>query len=316
MVQIDPIVAFDLVAVLVNRLVYVGYLPSNDAGGDAGAQSELVVIDTTDPSNPALYDRVTLPAGAPPIGLIGSRSCYTCHDNGACGCNGGTVDLVLSTPCATEAGADGLGDAGVCSLPYPPQCLSLQPFTIPASGPIGSNNTAMPAGAYRGQATFGSFLTGGPVDIIGETLCTPNFSLNGFNPINITPVGTTILQQTNELFFKPLAFAECLGQALLVGTNQDLNVYSIPLLGDGGGELARVTLTHSGQGIYFEPFTSTVLAPFSQGEGYQLTALTLGGTQSNPTLTQRSNWNPPADVRPEVVATRVPLPITCGDAGL
>ena len=63
--------------------------------------------------------------------------------------------------------------------------------------------------------------------------------------------------------------------------------------------------THSGQGVYFEPYTSTVLSPFTQGDGYVLDAFTLAGTADKPTLTQRRrDGTPPADVRPEVLAIR------------
>ena len=76
--------------------------------------------------------------------------------------------------------------------------------------------------------------------------------------------------------------------------------------------MARSATTHSGQSVYFEPYTSTVLSPFTQGDGYVLTAFTLGGSMSSPTLTPRqSGWTPPADVRPEVLAVRAPIPVKC-----
>ena len=61
-------------------------------------------------------------------------------------------------------------------------------------------------------------------------------------------------------------------------------------------------------------FTSTVLAPFSQGEGFELTAISLtAATKDAPKLTLRpaSTWKPPAGLRPEIVATRTPVPAVC-----
>ena len=135
--------------------------------------------------------------------------------------------------------------------------------------------------------------------------------INTYTPQNEMQFGAPIPFQTGDGFFQPFAFAECQHQALLIATNEDLAVYSIPLT-SASGMTARATTTHSGQSVYFEPYTSTVLAPFTQGDGFELTAFTLAGSSATPTLTPRqTGWSPPADVRPEVIAVRAPLPIKC-----
>jgi hypothetical protein len=155
------------------------------------------------------------------------------------------------------------------------------------------------------------------VDVIGWALPGSNpgapgaTAINTYSPLNEVAVGSPIPIQTSDGFFQPFAFAECQQQALLTATNEDLSVYAIPL-GSASGTIARATTTHSGQSVYFEPYTSTVLAPFTQGDGFVLTAFTLGGTMSNPTLKPRqTGWTPPDDVRPEVVAVRAPVPVRC-----
>ncbi len=280
---VPPLVAFTLVTVLRNRLVYVAYDVSD---GQVG--TELVTVDTTDPSNPVVYD--TQPLDQQPFGLIGTR--------GASG-SGGVVNLLQSSAC---------GDGG--------QCFSIQHVTIPPATSDKPNVTPMsgwaPLGPYVGSPAYGSFLTG-PQDVIGWSTHLPNASISSYSPqVPGQSLGSPIPFSSNDGYFKPFAFAECLGQALLMGTNQDLAVYAIPLTTTG--TVARGTLGTSGQGVYYEPFTSTVLAPFSQGDGFTLTAFTLGGTKAAPTLTPRQapGWAPPPDLRPELVATRTHVPTpTC-----
>src|SRR5579872_1856405 len=98
--KVPPLVAFTLVTVLRERLTYVAYA----TGQDGALGSQIVTIDTTDPTNPSVYD--SQPLDQQPIGLIGTRS-----TTGA----GGVVNLLLSTPC----------DGG--------SCLSLEHFTVPPS---------------------------------------------------------------------------------------------------------------------------------------------------------------------------------------
>jgi hypothetical protein len=253
-----------------------------------GGLGRLVTVDTTDPRNLGLLAATPLPQQ--PFGLIATRS-----QTG----NGGDVNLLLSQACP---GAD----AG--------QCLAVQHAAVP--------NDVMPAtltfqvslGPFFGKPAFGSYLAGGPEDVIlwsspgGDPSAPGPTSLNTYSPQNETPIGAPISFVSHDGFFQPLAFAECQQGALLTATNEDLAVYAIPL---GGPMAARAALAHSGQSVSFEPYTKTVLAPFTQGDGYEFTAFTLGGTAANPTLAPRQNWSPPADVRPLVLGIREPVPVQC-----
>jgi hypothetical protein len=299
-VQIPPPV-FGLAAAITNRLVYVGY----DAATDAGSGTSFVTIDTSTPSAPNIYGLTGLPVT--PFGLLATRS-----QTG----NGGPVNMLLAQPCPSDAGGptvDG-GDAG--GGIGGGECMTIQHVTVPTDPDPATLEFEAALGPFFGRPAFGSYLTGA-VDVIGWSLPGGNpgspgtTAIHTYSPQNFATVGTPISIQTSDGFFQPFAFAECQQQAILTATNEDLAVYAIPLA-SASATLARAATTHSGQSVYFEPYTSTVLSPFTQGDGFVLNAFTLGGTPSNPTLTQRqTGWTPPADVRPEVLAIRAPVPVKC-----
>jgi hypothetical protein len=297
-----PPPVFGLAAVITNRLVYVGY----DTQVASQSGTSFITIDTTDPAAPNIYGAT--PLDVQPQGLIATRS-----QTG----NGGPVNMLVSLPCPNDGGAPAdAGDGGGGGIGGG-LCLAIQHVTVPTDPDPATLTFVSQLGPFFGRPAFGSYLSGGPEDVIAWSLPGGNpsspgpTSISTFSPQNEAPVGSPIPFQTSDGFFQPFAFAECQQQALLIATNEDLAVYAIPLA-SASGATARAATTHSGQSIYFEPYTSTVLAPFTQGDGYVLSAFTLGGTPANPTLTPRqSGWAPPADVRPEVIAVRAPLPVVC-----
>ncbi len=282
------------VAVLRERLVYVAYREELDGGFGTA----LAVIDTSSPSQPAVLGALT-PLARDPIGLIGTRSSTPSSA-------GGSITLLHAGASGQleDGGACGGGDAGT-------SCLEVQHVVVAAEAPP-SVGPATALGSFTGNPAFGSYLgKGTPIDYIGFTPAPPNGTLQGYQPSNGLPTGSPIPFSINDAYLKPIAFADCLGQALLIGTNTETAVNAIPVAAAGTGD--RGVMQHSGQSVHFEPFTSTVLAPFTQGNGYELTAFVLEGTAAAPKLTLRQapEWTPPADLRPEIVATRTPLPITC-----
>ena len=123
----------------------------------------------------------------------------------------------------------------------------------------------------------------------------------------------------NDGNIHPPAFSECLNSAFVIGTNTDTNSWFVSLAGAAapGGDAAPPTLMatdqpmgHSGQAVYFEPFTRTVLLPFSQGDNFKLTAFRFNGA-AYASITNTPLWAPPADLRPNFVATRTPVPFPC-----
>lgn len=297
--QIPPPI-FGLAAPLTNRFVYIGF----DTQPDAQSGATFITIDTTDPTQPNIYAVTPLPAQ--PEGLMATRS-----QTG----NGGSVNMLVAAPCPGDGGSS--GDAGSGGGIGGGECLAVQHATVPTTADPATLTFMTQLGPFFGRPAFGSYLTGGPEDVIawsepGGNPSSPGPTfINTYSPQNEQAVGSPIPFQTGDGFFQPFAFAECLQQALLIATNEDLAVYSIPLA-SASGMTARGATTHSGQSVYFEPYTSTVLAPFTQGDGFELTAFTLGGSSMTPTLTPRqSGWAPPADVRPEVIAVRAPVPVKC-----
>lgn len=309
--QVPPPV-FGLSSALTNRLVYVGF----DSQVDSSSGTSFVTIDTSDPAAPNIYASTGLPVQ--PQGIIGTRSRTG---------NGGPVNMLESVPCPDDGGTGGSdagdgGDAGSGGIGGG-YCLEIQHVTVPTNPDPATLTFTVQLGPFFGRPAYGSYLGlppgDSPSDFIAWSLPVAGnpgspgpTSINGYSPANEAVLGSPISFQTSDGFFQPFAFAECLQQAILTATNEDLAVYAIPL-SSASGTLARAATTHSGQSVYFEPYTSTVLSPFTQGDGYVLDAFYLAGTSSAPTLTQRttSDWNPPADVRPEVLAIRKPLPLMC-----
>jgi hypothetical protein len=187
--------------------------------------------------------------------------------------------------------------------------------TIPSTDPP-NVGTATSLGPFFGTVGFGAFQSGGTDVISTAQQGGTTVTLTQYTPQSGAPVATPpLLVGTNDQFTKPLAFAECLKQALVVGTNQDLSVIARPMTTSPGvtnSGQTSVQTGHSGQGVYFEPYTSTVIAPFSQGTGYEISAFSLTGTKDAPALAKRiSDWAPPADLRPEIIATRTPIAFKC-----
>jgi hypothetical protein len=279
--KVPPTVSFATTAVLRERLSYVAYR----VGTDGAVGFDFITLDTSKPASVAIIDTHAL--DKPPIGAIGTRS-----STGV----GGVINLLH----------DGVCDAATC--------LDVLHVTVPSSAPPTFTATETVA-TFVGSPGYGSYLAGGPSDVFvtrgstGITTATiAMFSPQSFPPQQIAPSTTFGILGP---YIKPLAFAECQQQALIVETNQDLALYSIPLV--PSGTLSRISTQHSGQGVYFEPFTSTVITPFSQGTNFALTAFKLEGTTTAPKLVPRVTpaWSPPPELRPNVVATRVPLPIVC-----
>jgi hypothetical protein len=275
--KIPPVVSFTHIGVLRERLVYLAYRV--ELNGDTG--TDLVTINTSTPSNVLVIDTKSL--DKLPLGLIATRSQSSTP---------GSVNLLKAVSC--EGGG---------------QCLETVHVTVSAEGATIGATTAL--GRFSGSPAYGSFISSS-VDLIAwKTIGAEPFAkLKSFNPLTLQEIGVGIEVGANEPFLKPLATAECLGQALITGTNTELTINSVPLTTTGQSD--RLSTGHSGQGVYFEPFTSTALAPFSQGDGFVLTAMKLTGTKDAPKLALRqADWSPPADLRPEIVAIRQPLPIVC-----
>jgi hypothetical protein len=279
------------------RLSYIAYGNGTIDGGvpaDGGSPYSLVTLDTDDATAVTVEsDPVPLMSGYG--ALIGIPS----DVNAA----GGYLGLGGTTKT----------DAGTVS--------QLTPVVIPG---MGSPSVLPP---IVGTVAAGSLVGYGTVTVNGAThalvITRPNGSapatLSVFDPEQTDPTMALIGAGTFPFAdgnVKPPAFSTCAQMAFVVGTNSDLSVHAVSI-GGIGQAVAGVYPTlpagmaatgHSGQGVYFEPYTNTVLAPFSQGDNFALTAFTLGGDAGAPALIQRlpPRWVPPPDLRPNFVATKTP----------
>jgi hypothetical protein len=310
---IAPGVSFATTTVINERISYIAYGDGQIDGGvpdDGGAATSLVTLDTTDPKAvTVLGDPIPLTGayGA----LIGARSDF----NAA----GGFLALGSIGKPSPEAGT----------------VTELTTYLVPGSGPPAPETTVfgVPSGtaASFGTASTGSITQDLALTRVTGVLCGPApqkacATLAVFDPTASDP--TTAFLGAGVFPFadgtpKPPAFSPCAQMAFVVGTNSDLAVHAVYIQpigpGDGTGAgfpllpSAQAATGHSGQGVYFEPYTNTVITPFSQGDNFALTAFTLTGTQMAPQLVQRQPpmWVPPPDLRPNFVATKSPFPFVC-----
>lgn len=289
---VPTIAVANLVTTLTGRLAYVAY-PSLDAGSG----NELVVLDTSTPANtsadPTDPGVSVTPIAFLPTALIGTRSTLT-------GSVGGNVTLVQNTSTAVPG-----------NLQFVIEKINANSVTAGASGVVGPSPTThsiMGAGAYLAPG-------GSASDLFALPGADGGVNVLQYDPSNGTPIagtGVAFAGTTSDRF--GLAIAQC-AQTVFVSQVTATTLFAIPLA--SGGMPKPFDVTHTVSNMLFEPFTNTAIASFNGGDGYELLALTLGGTSTVPTLTSRSPlaavnpWAPPGDLRPTTIAVRQPIPFGC-----
>jgi hypothetical protein len=290
---VPTIAVANLITPLTGRLAYVAYPQI-----DAGSGYELVVLDTSTPANTSadLTDpgvSVT-PIALLPTALIGTRSTLT-------GNVGGNITLVQNT----STGVPG-------NLQFVVAKINANSVTIGSSaavvGPAPTTHSIMGAGSY--------FAPGGSAS---DLFALPGAD-GGVNLLQYDPSSGTQIADTDVAFAGTtsdrfgLAVSQC-AQTVFVSQVTATTLFAIPLA--SGGTPKPFDVTHTVSNMLFEPFTNTAIASFNGGDGYEILALTLGGTPTVPTLTSRSPlaavnpWAPPADLRPTTIAVRQPIPFAC-----
>jgi hypothetical protein len=281
-------VSNDLIGVLREMLVYVAYLPL-DGGGTA---YQLVAIDTANPDAPAVTGSQG-PLALPPIGLMTARS------NSAVG---GSVNLVAidTSQCDGDAGA-----TDPCNVVL--SHASVSPTTISPGGSPVTIGTAQRTAATPG---VGVQLTGPEHIVALPPTADAGAQVKRLNPANGSPLGAPLPFQATEKVLRAIAVSECFNTAFIVSLPAAQQVYAVPL---NGGTTTTGVMSHAGQRVLFEPFTNSVVSPFKAGGGnFTFTAFTVSGTASAPVLTKRTTgWEPPADLQPNVVVARQPIPFVC-----
>jgi hypothetical protein len=251
--------------------------------------TELVVIDSTDPAALQVQTKVTLASAA--NGLVGS------FGNNL----GGIVNIVrTSTGCLAGSKCD----------------VTLARVQIKATGNL-LEDAAVVVGEIPnpgGRAAWGANTVDG-----NDVMITPNAvgtqaTLLQLNPGTHAPLaGTTRSFAFNSIQPRGFAYDSCSGLAFtaeLVAKSGNTTVYAVP---DGVGTVGVVQPPQATQGVFFEPYTRTLLTPFSSGNNYDMLAYAVTGTSVAPKLTKRAGglWAPPGDINPNLVAVAMPYPAEC-----
>jgi len=275
---------YESIGVVNQRLGYVAYVDP-----EAGTGLQFVTINTASPSSISVIN--TLAIDINPVGVVATRS-----STGA----GGVISLVRTGVC----------DGSACPI-------ELVPVRFPnGSTPIMDPPVQVSTTSKFAPASFAA-MTAAERDLIitprsSSDAAAPTFA-STFDPQTHSQIGTTTTFFINDSAMRRAAISDCTNTAFVIGTNGDLFVHAVPIFEDGGGTATSAPTGHSGQSIYFEPTSKTVLVPFGQGSGHDFTAFRLGGTPDAPTLTKRlsPDWSPPNDLRPVLFGIRQPLPVTC-----
>jgi hypothetical protein len=318
-VQIPPGVSFLTTAVLGNAVTYLAYGSSAPDGsmtvaaGGSGPVSGSATGAALAPDIPTAYGLVTIDTND----LTAMTACVL-----PLPASNGVPNAVIGT--LNTANPRG-GYASLANYPVTPpgQPGQLTPVLVPQDcdstmrPPAAGPSITLPAG--------NNGFTVAPSGTTGQVLV----ASKGFGPGPATLAIFDPASQANEALgtftsnytdgnIKPPAFSECLKDTFVTGTNAGTSVWVIPFgpndfAPDGGAASLTATsqpIGHSGQGVYFEPFTNTILLPFSQGQNFQLTAFRFNGgsfTQINGTPL----WQPPPDLRPDFIGIRAPVPFPC-----
>jgi hypothetical protein len=290
--NVPPMPSADMIAPLKNRLAYVGYNTL-----DAGA-GELIVLDTSTPSMTSASPTDTAVSATPlsfaPGGMFGTRPSTT-------GSQGGSVALLQNT--STGAAGD---------FQFITARVGASSVSLVAPVVLG------PSAAQYQTAGGGSFLSGGPANVFAL----PNLGDAGGGTITEYDPTTGASLLASPIAFaadsdrlQPVAISEC-SQMAFVAELTGSKLFAVPL--SAGGTPTLRDVTHTVSNVRFEPFTNTVVTTFNAFTGWEIGALSLGGTATAPTLSPRTAiqmnkpWAPPGDLRPTNIAVRQPIPYDCG----
>jgi hypothetical protein len=250
----------------------------------------LQVIDATDPAQLFKHTTVSLAPGA--NGMIGS------FGNNP----GGTVNIVrTNSGCIMDV---------TCNL-------TLAKVQVKATGmlteeaPTGVATVPNP----NGKGALGANRADGR-----DVVVTPNSdgtvgTLIQLNPSTHAPlVGEERTFPINARQLGGFAYDACTGVAFtseLVAKSGDTTIYALPP--PGGGTVGSVQPAQFALGVFFEPYTRTLIAPFSSGNNHDILAYSLSGMPSSPKLNKRTaaQWSPPVDLDPKLVAVASPHPAEC-----
>lgn len=315
--QIPTAVSFSTTAVLTRSLVYLAY------DGTDATSFKLVALDTSNPWAITKSAEAAVSTGdGPPIALVGARQS-----------SGAQFVVLCEAPGALPAGATAANPAersefltayqllqnGTFSMQAPPTPVQIQVGS--GRGLVGFASVS-PRNASGAPMVLVVAAQQPPADASADGPVDPDAaSLGLFDPANNIP-GQTGVFFFNDLDVQPPAISRCDDYAFVSGINVGTGIAPVSLdaLVTGGTDLSPLLqrTARSGQGLYFEPYTHTLLAPFVVGNNVDFGAyrFSLAPDGTNPQLDKRTaiDWNPNPNLRPNFVATKSPISY-CPDAG-
>ncbi|HKY39874.1 MAG TPA: hypothetical protein VJN18_28255 [Polyangiaceae bacterium] len=283
--------------VLNDRLAYLSH------GLVSGMLTDTVtILDTSSRMDVAQID-FTATLNGRVLGIVGSR-----------GAPGDATALGGNLAVATGLGCNNaMGAAITCSA------LSLTPIFV---GDDVTTGVASNLRGFWGHPAFASSATEQRafVALPAETLA-GNAEVIRFDPRDLQPE-PPLAPPTPAKALTGLSIADCV-DVTVFGVVADKSLWAT----SEQGTSVKATLLHISQDVVYEPFTSSIIAPFNPdsplfggsmgmggaGPDPELVALSVGRSGITPSLQVRAatEWAPPDDVAMNVVATRFPIPFEC-----
>ena len=283
--------------VLNDRLAYLSHVVT---GGSA--VPSLTILDTSDVTNVKALAAAYMPAtpfAGDMVTLIGTRG-SAADSTGL----GGTLDLGLQQNCDKVT--------KICDLFVQP--IPVGETIATALGHVLGSYQGTPV-AYASQLTQTNYFALSPatgsVKVYRATPDAPEAAEDFTAP-----------QSANDL--SAMTVAECQNTALVTADSENA-LYGVTL---GAGAGKNLDLGRAGQLVAYEPFSREVIATYNPPNddfvtapedagvvGPQITAVGVVSTGgASLTLAPRTlKWNPPQDLRTNVLVTRFPVPFTCGN---
>lgn len=282
-----PLMYYDAIAVTRERLSYVAH------PADGKTSVRLVTVNTSDLAHPVLNAETELGSAAIPKGLTGTPSVLG---------PGGNVNVMY-----VASGADCADGGAECPA-------RIVHFLLPnGSTPSRQPDTLVGGMGARSIPGYGSLGCG--TNVGDDILVMPSASNDGTMVLGSYAVadsqdnGTQTFKMVNRAsLLRRLGVDEARKIVFVVEANTDTKLYAVPV---GGVALPAVNLGHSGQSVYYDPSSLTVFAPFNQGEGKTFSPYRISA--DGKTLVERTgktadnadgDWNPPDDLRPNILGIR------------
>jgi hypothetical protein len=275
------------VVVLNGYVAYLSYQNSDES-------ESLTILDTRD------LEEVQQIADVPPVatnsqnmlGLLGVRGSST--DPLA---SGGTLNLMLE-------------DCSASSCP-----LAIQPVFVGSAVTTGS---LVSIGAYEGTPAFAQALTERHSFIAMHSTAASQVHLYDVDPFDIDQFDDTPLPSVSTTL-NGLALFEC-ENAVVVSEGDENRLRGVSL---AGGSSAPFDLGREAQGLWFEPFTQVLIAPYNsdvdlpdptEDNAGSIDAVSVTGQGVSAPLIEllaADDWSPPDDLRVLTAAVRIPPTFSC-----